>query len=175
MKASGISSGVQTEHCRRIALALIFSRQIAGISIDRLDPALPASPDGRRPDTPCSPSGGTFQPPARSRSGSPIRICRDLACYGDLSGGSISEDETDRALTAGLPAMPHVHGTILDRLGHTLRMRDDDIAQQPLPHRWVDLIHHLDEQERGLATNKAAREKGPKTHAPVDSVNARSK
>jgi hypothetical protein len=37
---------------------------------------------------------------------------------------------------------------ILRRLGKALHLFDDDITREPLPRRWVDLIHHLDEQER---------------------------
>ena len=33
-------------------------------------------------------------------------------------------------------------------IGKHLRGQDDDIAREPLPHRWVDLIHYLNEQER---------------------------
>ena len=29
-----------------------------------------------------------------------------------------------------------------------LRSDNADITREPLPRRWVDLIHHLDEQER---------------------------
>ena len=38
--------------------------------------------------------------------------------------------------------------TILQRLGKVLHVRMDDITHEPLPRRWVDLIHYLDEQER---------------------------
>ena len=38
--------------------------------------------------------------------------------------------------------------SILERLGNALHRRYDNIANEPLPERWVDLIHHLDEQER---------------------------
>ena len=38
--------------------------------------------------------------------------------------------------------------TIIERLGKTLHGRLDDITHEPLPRRWVDLIRHLDEQER---------------------------
>ena len=38
--------------------------------------------------------------------------------------------------------------TILGRLGKALHAHWDDIAHEPLPRRWVDLIHHLNEQER---------------------------
>jgi hypothetical protein len=36
----------------------------------------------------------------------------------------------------------------LQRLGKALHAHWDDIAREPLPRRWVDLIHHLDEQQR---------------------------
>jgi hypothetical protein len=38
--------------------------------------------------------------------------------------------------------------TILGRLSKTLHAQLGDIPREPLPRRWVDLIHHLDEQER---------------------------
>jgi len=41
-----------------------------------------------------------------------------------------------------------VRETILQRLGRTLRGHDEHITHEPLPRRWVDLIHLLDEQER---------------------------
>lgn len=34
------------------------------------------------------------------------------------------------------------------RTGKTLRLQNDDILKQPLPERWVELIHHLNEKER---------------------------
>jgi hypothetical protein len=34
------------------------------------------------------------------------------------------------------------------RLGKALHLRLDDIAHESLPHRWVELIQHLNEQER---------------------------
>jgi hypothetical protein len=33
-------------------------------------------------------------------------------------------------------------------LAKALHAYYDDIMHEPLPRRWVDLIHHLDEQER---------------------------
>ena len=39
-------------------------------------------------------------------------------------------------------------GTILQRLGKTLHVQTDDITREPLPRRWVELIQHLNEQER---------------------------
>ena len=38
--------------------------------------------------------------------------------------------------------------TILSRLGRAFHLYADDIAREPLPQRWVDLIHYLDEEER---------------------------
>ena len=42
----------------------------------------------------------------------------------------------------------HVQETILQRLGTALHVQMDDITHEPLPRRSVDLIHHLNEQER---------------------------
>ena len=38
--------------------------------------------------------------------------------------------------------------TILQRLGKTLHVQTDDITREPVPRRWVELIQHLNEQER---------------------------
>ena len=38
--------------------------------------------------------------------------------------------------------------TILQRLGKTLHVQLDYITHDPLPRRWVELIHYLNEQER---------------------------
>ena len=56
--------------------------------------------------------------------------------------------------------MQQSHDSILRRLGKLLRDQDDDITHEPLPNRWVDLIHFLDEKERKpdegrLAENKS--------------------
>jgi hypothetical protein len=42
----------------------------------------------------------------------------------------------------------HVQETILQRLGKALNVRLDDFTHEPLPERWVELIHHLNEQEQ---------------------------
>jgi hypothetical protein len=34
------------------------------------------------------------------------------------------------------------------RIGRVLRVVNDDFTHEPLPQRWVDLIHYLDEKER---------------------------
>ena len=44
--------------------------------------------------------------------------------------------------------MPQSHHSILERLGKALHVRMDEILHEPLPERWVDLIHYLDEKER---------------------------
>lgn len=38
--------------------------------------------------------------------------------------------------------------TIFQRLGKALHLRLDDVTNEPLPHRWVELIQYLNEQER---------------------------
>ena len=42
--------------------------------------------------------------------------------------------------------MQQGHGSILRRLGKVMHHQDEDITKEPLPKRWVDLIHFLDEQ-----------------------------
>ena len=37
--------------------------------------------------------------------------------------------------------MQQVHNSILRLLGRVLHDQDDDIMHEPLPKRWVDLIH----------------------------------
>jgi anti-sigma factor NepR-like protein len=44
--------------------------------------------------------------------------------------------------------MRQVHTTILERISKALSARYDEIANEPLPQRWVDLIRHLDEKEK---------------------------
>lgn len=44
--------------------------------------------------------------------------------------------------------MRQLQHTILQSIGRALRVDGDAITRAPLPRRWVDLIHHLDEQER---------------------------
>jgi hypothetical protein len=49
---------------------------------------------------------------------------------------------------------------LLKAIGRSLRGRDEDIAREALPQRWVDLILYLDEQEReqrAQAETKARR------------------
>jgi hypothetical protein len=51
-------------------------------------------------------------------------------------------------LAVGETPMQQGHDSIFRRLGKLLHDQDDDITHEPLPTRWVDLIHFLDEQER---------------------------
>lgn len=44
--------------------------------------------------------------------------------------------------------MRQVQDALLRRITRALHDRFQEIAQEPIPRRWVDLIHHLDEQER---------------------------
>ena len=38
--------------------------------------------------------------------------------------------------------------SVFARLGKMLRARNEHLTREPMPKRWVDLLHHLDEQER---------------------------
>jgi hypothetical protein len=53
--------------------------------------------------------------------------------------------------------------SLLHRIGKSMRAQSEDIAHEPLPKRWVDLIHYLDEQERkraeGLEAKKEPRDR----------------
>jgi hypothetical protein len=48
----------------------------------------------------------------------------------------------------------------LVEIGKRLRGQGEAITHEPLPRRWVDLIHHLDEQERKRSQHQRA---GPKS------------
>jgi hypothetical protein len=45
------------------------------------------------------------------------------------------------------------------QIGRKLREDGKAAAQEPLPQRWVDLIHYLDEQERGREEREAAAQR----------------
>ena len=59
-------------------------------------------------------------------------------------------------LAVGETPMQQGHDSILRRLGKLLHDQDDDITREPLPRRWVDLIHFLDEQERKTSSRSQA-------------------
>lgn len=45
--------------------------------------------------------------------------------------------------------MRHVQFPIFERIGKVLHDQLDDVLREPLPDRWVDLIHFLNAKERG--------------------------
>jgi len=55
--------------------------------------------------------------------------------------------------------MPQARSQIVERLKSALHAQYDAIVNEPLPERWVDLIHRLNEQERlqGESAEQAAR------------------
>ena len=44
--------------------------------------------------------------------------------------------------------MPQARSPIVERIKMALHAQYDAILNEPLPERWVDLIHRLNEQER---------------------------
>ena len=44
--------------------------------------------------------------------------------------------------------MREIQDTLIRRITRGLHDQFQENAHEPLPRRWVDLIHHLDEQER---------------------------
>ena len=57
-------------------------------------------------------------------------------------------------------------------MGKNLRNRDEDITHQPLPRRWVDLIHYLDEQER-LSSERSKPRAEPAAAVVSQSANSK--
>ena len=47
--------------------------------------------------------------------------------------------------------------TPLRRLGKAFNLYADDIAHEPLPRRWVEIIRYLDEQERRSSSSRNER------------------
>jgi hypothetical protein len=71
-------------------------------------------------------------------------------------GGSFNKKLRRIALTLSAPrgVVMQFQETILGRLGKALHVHVDDITHEPLPRRWVELIHCLDEQERKRGTKR---------------------
>lgn len=44
--------------------------------------------------------------------------------------------------------MERTSSSVLGLINKALRANFDAVVHEPLPHRWVDLIHHLDDLER---------------------------
>jgi hypothetical protein len=57
--------------------------------------------------------------------------------------------------------MQQGHDSILGRIGRVWHDRDDQITREPLPRRWVELIHRLNEEER-KRTDARREEKRPR-------------
>jgi hypothetical protein len=54
--------------------------------------------------------------------------------------------------------------SFLNLVTKALRANFDDVANQPLPQRWVDLIHHLNECERIDAERQSDTPKRLQSH-----------
>jgi hypothetical protein len=59
----------------------------------------------------------------------------------------------------------HAPSSFLGLLSKALRDNYEDVAKEPLPQRWVDLIHSLHEHERVVAGRHAREE--PAKHRPI--------
>ena len=60
--------------------------------------------------------------------------------------------------------MPHAQSPIFDRIGKMLHAHFDEVVDEPLPKRWVDLIKYLNEQEREDEARRQ-RQKTPSNQA----------
>src|SRR5262245_32363776 len=58
-------------------------------------------------------------------------------------GGSISCSKANRRQTMGKGPMRPAQYPILERIGKVLHEQLSDVAREPLPERWTDLIHYL--------------------------------
>jgi len=54
--------------------------------------------------------------------------------------------------------MPQARSPIVERIKMALHAQYDAILSEPLPERWVDLIHRLNEQERQRGRGETAKE-----------------
>ena len=52
-------------------------------------------------------------------------------------------------------------GSTLELIAKRLRTTSEDVAREPLPKRWVDLIKYLDEQERCSRERRTADGRKP--------------
>ena len=52
----------------------------------------------------------------------------------------------------------------LGLIAKALRKESQNVAREPLPKRWIDLIHYLDEQERMLQAKAPAQGRPVKAH-----------
>jgi hypothetical protein len=49
----------------------------------------------------------------------------------------------------------------LERIGHALHAQLHDVVREPLPDRWADLIHYLDEKRQAERLSQAQPMPGP--------------
>lgn len=64
-----------------------------------------------------------------------------------------------------LVLMARVH-SILERINATLREQYAEVASEPLPKRWIDLIIHLNERERANRPAETKPKPKPKPQHP---------
>ena len=57
--------------------------------------------------------------------------------------------------------MPQMRSSIVQLIKSALHAQYDASLNEPLPERWVDLIHHLNEQERENLRNKGGADSQP--------------
>jgi hypothetical protein len=50
------------------------------------------------------------------------------------------------------------HFSMLARIGHALHGRMTTVVREPLPARWVELIHYLNQRERSLGREGVSQE-----------------
>jgi hypothetical protein len=58
--------------------------------------------------------------------------------------------------------MLHRKDETIIEIGKRLRHQSSEITQEPLPQRWVDLIHYLNAQERKLSEARDQPEAEPR-------------
>jgi hypothetical protein len=59
-------------------------------------------------------------------------------------------------------AMQRKKDETIAEIGKGLRRQSEDITREPLPQRWVELIHHLNEQERKQSEARSQPEAEPR-------------
>ena len=64
--------------------------------------------------------------------------------------------------------MAHMHGSVLERLAKALHHHYEDIVREPLPRRWVDLILHLEEQERQAGSSSKSSACAERARKPLE-------
>jgi hypothetical protein len=52
--------------------------------------------------------------------------------------------------------MRQARSAIFDRIGKMLHEQFEDVAREPLPERWVDLINYLNDKERAQRDSDGA-------------------